>query len=108
MFCFILFYFQRATKIFHTLDNRINSVATNVVHLGDQLEGINTPRQRAKDTLQLMEYFNEFLVEGTPTSTVFRDEAKVILTKKSFGCDCCKQFCIQIIKVIFCYVTAHH
>ncbi|XP_046852595.1 exocyst complex component 5-like [Xenia sp. Carnegie-2017] len=68
---------KRATKIFHTLDNRINSVATNVVHLGDQLEGINTPRQRAKDTLQLMEYFNEFLVEGTPTSTVFHDEAKI-------------------------------
>ena len=55
-----------------------------------------------------MEYFNEFLVEGTPTSTVFHDEAKVILTKKSFGCDCCEQFRIQIIKVIFCYVTAHH
>ncbi|CAB4026513.1 exocyst complex component 5, partial, partial [Paramuricea clavata] len=68
---------KTATKIFHQLDDRINSVATKVVHLGDQLEGINTPRQRAKDALQLMKYFDEFLVADTPTSSVFQDQARI-------------------------------
>lgn len=52
-------------------------MATKVVHLGDQLEGINTPRQRAKDALQLMEYFDEFLVADTPTSPVFNENSRV-------------------------------
>lgn len=68
-----------ATKIFHQLDDRINSVATKVVHLGDQLEGINTPRQRSKDALQLMKYFDEFLVADEPTSSVFKQQAEVFI-----------------------------
>ena len=76
---YILVILQTATKIFHQLDDRINSVATKVVHLGDQLEGINTPRQRAKDALQLMKYFDEFLVADTPTSPVFKEQARVFI-----------------------------
>ena len=29
-------------------------MATKVVHLGDQLEGVNTPRAHAAEALQLM------------------------------------------------------
>lgn len=68
---------KTATKIFHQLDDRINSVATKVVHLGDQLEGINTPRQRAKDALQLMKYFDEFLTGDEPSSPIFKEQSRI-------------------------------
>lgn len=35
-----------AAFTYKSLDEKINSVATKVVHLGDQLESVNTPRAR--------------------------------------------------------------
>eukprot|EP00794_Sanderia_malayensis_P019823 gene19822-21763_t len=52
--------YQESIKKFHDLDDRINSVATKVVHLGDQLENISTPRQRVQEAQQVMKYFQEF------------------------------------------------
>ncbi|KAM7375812.1 hypothetical protein PAMP_005580 [Pampus punctatissimus] len=52
---------QVAFQHFQELDEHISYVATKVCHLGDQLEGVNTPRQRAVEAQRLMTYFNEFL-----------------------------------------------
>ncbi|XP_038046156.1 exocyst complex component 5-like isoform X2 [Patiria miniata] len=58
---------------FQELDEHINKVATNVVHLGDQLEGVNTPRARAEEAKKLIEYFSEFLDDFGPKAEVFND-----------------------------------
>ena len=74
-FCFISY--QTAMAQFHDLDDRINSVATKVVHLGDQLENISIPRQRVKETEQVMKYFDEFH-PGKELSPIFNDKNKVL------------------------------
>ena len=60
---FLISMFQNAFSRFHELDEKINFVATKVVHLGDQLEGVNTPRARAAEAQRLMTYFSEFYAE---------------------------------------------
>lgn len=55
-------------------------MATKVCHLGDQLEGVNTPRQRAVEAQRLMTYFNEFL-DGDLRSDVFNNPEKVSLSQ---------------------------
>ena len=62
---------------FYDLDDRINSVATKVVHLGDQLENISIPRQRVEETQQVMKYFDEFHSGKELTSPIFNDKTKV-------------------------------
>ncbi|KAK2552863.1 Exocyst complex component 5 [Acropora cervicornis] len=79
--------FKSASGLFQELDDRINYVATKVVHLGDQLEGINTPRSRAIEAQELMKYFDEF-ANGKLVSSVFKDhyqlhEAANIIQKLS-------------------------
>lgn len=79
--------FKTASGLFQELDDRINYVATKVVHLGDQLEGINTPRSRAIEAQELMKYFDEF-ANGKMVSSVFKDhyqlhEAANIIQKLS-------------------------
>ena len=61
---------------FQELDERINSVATKVVHLGDQLESVNTPRAKAVEAQKLINYLNEFLVFSQPKSPVFTGNLK--------------------------------
>lgn len=65
-----------AFQHFQELDEHISYVATKVCHLGDQLEGVNTPRQRAVEAQRLMTYFNEFL-DGELRSDVFNNPDKV-------------------------------
>lgn len=65
-----------AFQHFQELDEHISYVATKVCHLGDQLEGVNTPRQRAVEAQRLMTYFNEFL-DGDLRSDVFHNPDKV-------------------------------
>lgn len=72
--CFLSF--QVAFQHFQELDEHISYVATKVCHLGDQLEGVNTPRQRAVEAQRLMTYFNEFL-DGELRSDVFNNPDKV-------------------------------
>ena len=59
------------------MDERINFVATKAVHLGDQLEGVNTPRTRAAEALMLIKYFSEFMSNEQPTSELFTDPNQV-------------------------------
>lgn len=66
---------QVAFQHFQELDEHISYVATKVCHLGDQLEGVNTPRQRAVEAQRLMTYFNEFL-DGELRSDVFNNPDK--------------------------------
>ncbi|XP_065661360.1 exocyst complex component 5 isoform X2 [Hydra vulgaris] len=68
--------YKNAMSTFHDLDDRINSVATKVVHLGDQLENISIPRQRAQETQHAMKYFDEFH-SGKELSPLFNDKAKL-------------------------------
>ncbi len=65
---------RAAAAIYKSLDERINSVATKVVHLGDQLESVNTPRSRDVEALRLMKHFDEFLGGETNLSPVFNDK----------------------------------
>ncbi|GAB1597556.1 exocyst complex component 5-like [Argonauta hians] len=64
---------QSSYSKFQELDERINFVATKVVHLGDQLEGVNTPRACAVEAQRLMNYFSEFLSDEDLKSAVFTD-----------------------------------
>lgn len=52
-------------------------MATKVVHLGDQLEGVNTPRARAVEAQRLMNYLDEFMSNEPPKSAVFTDPFQV-------------------------------
>lgn len=65
--------------LFHQLDERINSVATKVLHLGDQLESVNIPRARAVEAQKLMRHFSEFLSPGPLTDPIFTDKTSVSL-----------------------------
>lgn len=70
---------QSSYSHFQSLDERINLVATKVVHLGDQLEGVNTPRARAVEAQRLMNYLDEFMSDEPPKSAVFTDPFQVNL-----------------------------
>ena len=62
---------------YKSLDEKINSVATKVVHLGDQLESVNAPRSRAVAALNLMRHFEEFIDGETSTSPIFTDKSRL-------------------------------
>lgn len=68
---------QAAIELFHELDERINYVATKVIHLGDQLESVNTPRSRAVEALKLMKYFEDFYIGGPHFDDVFTNRSRV-------------------------------
>ncbi|XP_065066238.1 exocyst complex component 5-like [Rhopilema esculentum] len=68
--------FKDSMQRFYELDDRINYVATKVVHLGDQLENISTPRQRIKEAQQVMKYFEEFHSVET-ISPIFNDPSQI-------------------------------
>lgn len=76
-------WYQVAFQHFQELDEHISYVATKVCHLGDQLEGVNTPRQRAVEAQRLMTYFNEFL-DGDLRSDVFNNPDKVSMLHMFF------------------------
>lgn len=68
---------KAAYGTFQELDERINGVATKVIHLGDQLESVNTPRARAVEAHRLMTHFAEFLAPGPLLSEVFADKSRI-------------------------------
>lgn len=61
------------------LDSQIGYVAMKVVHLGDLLESVNTPRSRAVEARKLMKHFAEFLrpEQGLSSTGVFNDPTKL-------------------------------
>ncbi|GFG31078.1 hypothetical protein Cfor_00691 [Coptotermes formosanus] len=68
---------KASVNMFQELDERINYVATKVIHLGDQLESVNTPRSRAVEAQKLMNHFAEFLSPGPLLAEVFTDKTRV-------------------------------
>ncbi|KAL7296494.1 hypothetical protein TKK_0009934 [Trichogramma kaykai] len=64
---------KKSIEVFHQLDERINLVATKVLHLGEQLESVNTPRSRAVEAQKLMRHFAEFLAPGPLMDPIFTD-----------------------------------
>jgi len=68
---------RAAATTYKSLDERINLVAGKVVHLGDQLESVNTPRARAEEALKLMKHFDDFLDGETSVSPVFMDKTRL-------------------------------
>ncbi|KAH7986860.1 hypothetical protein HPB52_024678 [Rhipicephalus sanguineus] len=52
---------QSSYATYKELDSQIGYVAMKVVHLGDLLESVNTPRSRAVEAQKLMKHFAEFL-----------------------------------------------
>lgn len=68
---------KATVNLFQELDERINYVATKVIHLGDQLESVNTPRSRAVEAQKLMTYFAEFLSPGPLMVDVFTDKNQI-------------------------------
>lgn len=68
---------KAAVNKFQELEQRINYVATKVVHLGDELESVNTPRARAVEAQKLMNYFAEFLSDGPVISEIFTDSTQL-------------------------------
>ncbi|KDR06665.1 exocyst complex component 5 isoform X2 [Zootermopsis nevadensis] len=68
---------KASVSMFQELDERINYVATKVIHLGDQLESVNTPRSRAVEAQKLMNHFAEFLSPGPLLAEVFTDKTQI-------------------------------
>ena len=68
---------KHSIDLFHQLDERINLVATKVLHLGDQLESVNTPRARAVEAQKLMKHFSDFLSPGPLTDPIFTDKSSL-------------------------------
>jgi hypothetical protein len=62
---------------FHNLDEKINSVAGKIIHLGEQLENVNTPRTRTAEALKLLNHMSEFLVGGPVVNDIFTNKANV-------------------------------
>lgn len=72
---------------FHQLDEKINSVAGKIIHLGEQLENVNTPRTRTAEALKLLNYMGEFLVPGPVVNDIFtnKDNVSTIITCRIFS-----------------------
>lgn len=62
---------------FHQLDEKIISVAGKVIHLGEQLENVNTPRSRTLEAQRLLNHMMEFLVPGPIVNDLFSDKTKL-------------------------------
>lgn len=77
---------QDCVNSFYQLDEKINSVAVKVMHLGGQLEAVNIPRSRADEAQKLMLYLSQFLIPGNGQIEVFSDPDKV-----SLSIDCCNK-----------------
>lgn len=66
-----------SVECFHQLDEKINSVAGKIIHLGEQLENVNTPRTRTAEALKLLNHMGEFLIAGPIVNDVFTNKANV-------------------------------
>lgn len=64
---------QTSVDWFDQLDEKINSVAGKIIHLGEQLENVNTPRSRTVEAQKLLNYMSEFLVAGPIVNDIFTD-----------------------------------
>ncbi|KAH9279388.1 Exocyst complex component 5 [Echinococcus granulosus] len=58
---------SEASKTFKELDTKINVVSGKIIHLGDQLERRNAPRESLKEARRLILEFSKFLGAGGGT-----------------------------------------
>uniref|UniRef100_A0A182ILN1 Exocyst complex component 5 n=1 Tax=Anopheles atroparvus TaxID=41427 RepID=A0A182ILN1_ANOAO len=68
---------QVSVDYFHQLDEKINSVAGKVIHLGEQLENVNNPRSRAVEAQLLLNHMTEFLTPGPIVNDIYSDKSKL-------------------------------
>ncbi|XP_035774275.1 exocyst complex component 5-like [Anopheles albimanus] len=68
---------QVSVDYFHQLDEKINSVAGKVIHLGEQLENVNIPRSRAVEAQLLLAHMAEFLTPGPIVNDIYNDKTKL-------------------------------
>lgn len=68
---------QTSVEWFHQLDEKINSVAGKIIHLGEQLENVNTPRSRTVEAQRLLNHMTEFLVPGPIVNDLFSDKTRL-------------------------------
>lgn len=66
-----------SVEFFQQLDEKINSVAGKIIHLGEQLENVNTPRTRTAEALRLLNHMTEFLVPGPLINDIFTNKDNV-------------------------------
>lgn len=64
---------QHSVDNFRRLDEKINSVAGKIIHLGEQLENVDTPRCRTVEAQGLLQHMTEFLVAGPIVNDLFND-----------------------------------
>uniref|UniRef100_A0A182N5R4 Exocyst complex component 5 n=1 Tax=Anopheles dirus TaxID=7168 RepID=A0A182N5R4_9DIPT len=68
---------QVSVDYFHQLDEKINSVAGKVIHLGEQLQNVNMPRSRAVEAQLLLNHMTEFLTPGPIVNDIYSDKGKL-------------------------------
>jgi len=69
---------QTAIDVFGQLDEKINSVAGKIMHLGEQLENVNTPRSRSVEAQKLLNFMSEFLAAGPViVNDIFADATRL-------------------------------
>lgn len=68
---------QTSVEWFHQLDEKINSVAGKIIHLGEQLENVNTPRSRTVEAQRLLNHMTEFLIPGPIVNDLFSDKTRL-------------------------------
>uniref|UniRef100_A0A182MQ72 Exocyst complex component 5 n=1 Tax=Anopheles culicifacies TaxID=139723 RepID=A0A182MQ72_9DIPT len=68
---------QVSVDYFHQLDEKINSVAGKVIHLGEQLQNVNMPRSRAVEAQLLLNHMTEFLTPGPIVNDIYSDKNKL-------------------------------
>ncbi|XP_052894267.1 exocyst complex component 5 [Anopheles moucheti] len=68
---------QVSVDYFHQLDEKINSVAGKVIHLGEQLQNVNMPRSRAVEAQLLLNHMTEFLTPGPIVNDIYSDKSKL-------------------------------
>lgn len=68
---------QVSVDYFHQLDEKINSVAGKVIHLGEQLENVNIPRSRAVEAQLLLSHMGDFLTPGPIVNDIYSDKGKL-------------------------------
>ncbi|CAD5227094.1 unnamed protein product [Bursaphelenchus xylophilus] len=56
----------------------MQTISAKVVHLGDQLESVHSPRARAFEALQLMKHFDEFMADQPLSSPIFTDPDRLL------------------------------
>lgn len=71
---------QGAIGTFAELDEKINSVATKVIHLGEQLDSVNGPRARTVEAQRLMTHLSAFIESGRLNDELWSNKVRVSVT----------------------------